>query len=215
MKGLLLKDLYTIKGFGKQYILVFGFMILWSVCMKSTSFASMYAILLGGMLVLTSMSVDETAHFNQFALTMPINTETVAKAKYLLLVLTIVAGMIIGCVANFIGELIPGFGEGFDVNSIFVIGSLFLLAYTITLPIIYKKGVEKARYAYILVLLALGVTIVGVIKLASMIMGVKMTELPSPTGSSWMLIVGLIIIDLISLFISYRVSLKILSTKEW
>lgn len=213
MKGLILKDLYTVKGFGKQYLFVFGFMLMMSFLMKSTSFASMYAMLLGGMLILTSMSVDETAHFNQFALTMPVNTEMIIKAKYILLVLILAAGMVLGYLANLVGRYIPYFEAGFELVSILAIGVLFLLTYAISIPVIYKYGLEKARYVYIVVLFVLAGILLGGIKLASLVAGVEMTELPEPP--IWILVIGMVAISILSLIISYKVSLKILANKEW
>lgn len=213
MKGLILKDLYTIKGFAKQYFMVFCFMVIWSVCMKTTSFGVMYAMLLGGMLVLTTMSTDEASHFNQFALTMPINASELVKAKYALLVLSIGGSTIFGFIINELTAAIPFFEEGFDTVGILAAGSVFMITYAITLPIIYKLGIEKARYTYIVVLIALAALIIGGVKLISLAVGVPIEQLPSP--KEWQIVVLLIGIDIVSLIVSFQVSLKVLSQKEW
>ena len=66
MKGLLLKDLNMLKRYGKQYGIVFAIMSVWAIGMKSISFVSMYSILLGGMLVLSTMTLDEAVNFNRW-----------------------------------------------------------------------------------------------------------------------------------------------------
>ena len=44
MKGLLLKDLYNVKGFARQYVIVILAMAVWGVCMKNISFVSIYMV---------------------------------------------------------------------------------------------------------------------------------------------------------------------------
>ncbi len=71
MKGLLLKDLYNVKGFARQYVIVILAMAVWGVCMKNVSFVSIYIymVILGGMMSITTMSMDESSGFNKFYLT--------------------------------------------------------------------------------------------------------------------------------------------------
>ena len=71
MKGLILKDLFALSGYAKQYVIALAFMVLWSVMMENASFIVMYLTLLGSMLVLTSITMDEAVSFSRFALTMP------------------------------------------------------------------------------------------------------------------------------------------------
>lgn len=42
MKGLLLKYLYNVKGFARQYVIVILAMAVWGICMKNISFVSIY-----------------------------------------------------------------------------------------------------------------------------------------------------------------------------
>lgn len=69
VKGLLLKDLYNVKGFARQYVIVILAMAVWGVCMKNISFMSIYMVILGGMMSITTMSMDESNGFNKFYLT--------------------------------------------------------------------------------------------------------------------------------------------------
>ena len=55
MKGLILKDFYLLKSYGKQYVLIFGAMIIYALFMRSSSFAMIYFVLMGSTVVLSSM----------------------------------------------------------------------------------------------------------------------------------------------------------------
>ncbi|HCH98796.1 MAG TPA: hypothetical protein DFI63_12425 [Lachnospiraceae bacterium] len=64
MKGLLLKDLYNVKGFARQYVIV-----ILAMAVINISFVSIYMVILGGMMSITTMSMDESSGFNKFYLT--------------------------------------------------------------------------------------------------------------------------------------------------
>ena len=100
MKGLLLKDLNTLKGYGKQYGIVFVIMTVWALAMETVSFVSMYSILLGGMLVLSTLTMDEAVNFNRWALTTPVGVRGLIGAKYVLLVCTVGVGTGFGILLN-------------------------------------------------------------------------------------------------------------------
>ncbi len=101
MKGLILKDLYLLKGLGKQFGLVFGFLFLWSIMMKSFSFMILYCVIMCGSIVMSTMSYDESVSFNRFALTMPVNIKMLVRAKYVLILLILLAVSGIGALLNF------------------------------------------------------------------------------------------------------------------
>lgn len=64
VKGLLLKDLYNVKGFARQYVIV-----ILAMAVINISFVSIYMVILGGMMSITTMSMDESSGFNKFYLT--------------------------------------------------------------------------------------------------------------------------------------------------
>ena len=64
MKGLLLKDLYNVKGFARQYVSV-----ILAMAVINISLVSIYMVIPGGMMSITTMSMDESSGFNKFYLT--------------------------------------------------------------------------------------------------------------------------------------------------
>ncbi len=217
MKGLLLKDLYTISGYGKQYGIVFLFMAVWSAVTKSISFLTMYSILLGGMLVLSTMSVDENAHFNRYALTMPVSKKTLLKEKYLALVLLIGVGSLFTC-------LIVGGAVAMHLSDgneewvmLLTMTTFFLISYSVTFPIIFKYGIEKARYIYILVTMAMAVAVVGGVSVLDEIGFSELLLLEGvPVFVDVLLLIGICGgLDILAVYLSYRISLKIVREREW
>lgn len=215
MKGLILKDLYTIYGYRKQYALVLGFMLIWSCIMKNTRFIAIYLLILGGMLVLSSMSIDENVHFDRLALTMPISPKMLVKSKYILLIISMGCGTIIAILLSIICQSIFGnWMAGLEWQGMLVTAALFVAAYSITLPVIFKIGVEKARYIYIAVMLAFALIILGAVSLLEKL-GINVEQyMISDTDSSFLILI-IVGISALALVISYLCSLKVIKKKEW
>lgn len=217
MKGLILKDLFTLKSFAKQYALIFGGMMVWSVFMKSSVFLLTYAVVLGSMLVLSSMSMDENVSFNRYAMTMPISAEIVVKAKYMLLFMTTAGGIILGVLFNGVMSMtiwrqMPPSEENFGGIGLMAIITACVVADAFTLPIMFKLNAEKARYVYIFVLLGLTITVVGLAKLQELldISWYAIREMPEIWLGTAMLIVCVL-----SLVFSYKASMRAVKKKEW
>lgn len=212
MKGLLLKDLYSIGSYKKQYLLVTVFMCIWGVIMKSTSFPAMYLTLMCGMITLTTMTMDEQAKFNRYALTMPLTPRELVREKYVLLICLIVAGAGLGSIVILLGDL---FGADNMVNFNMVsLGSvlvLFLLIYSIMLPIAFKLGVEKARMLFIGLMALVFVIVFGAMHLLE---GIAVSEqLGEILVAGAILTVAILAIG--GLLLSYQISVRIVSKKEW
>ncbi len=214
MKGLLIKDLCSISNYKRQYALILVFMSVWSIFSKSFSFLAMYSILLGGMVVLSVMSMDDAVHFNRYALTMPISVKTLVKEKYVLVCICIGAGSLLALIVEVIAMSTPWYEGSAEWIMINCLSSFFLIAYTITLPIIFKYGVEKARYTYMAVILVMG-GVIGISVYLTRNTTVMLFDGVPHLVDNLLLTGGLLILDAIILVISYQVSLKLVRDKEW
>lgn len=213
MKGLILKDMCNVKSYGKQYGIIMLFMIAWGVMMKNISFISIYAILLGGLLVLTSISLDEMVHFEKLLFTMPVSRKQYVLSKYLLLLILMSAAIVLASVVSLLQSIATG--ESFVESIIIIIPSagVFALTYAVTFPVIFKKGVEKARYVYIFTMLLIGAAIFGMVKLVTLL-GVDVNALEEQLDP-FVFAVGIILFCIAALFISYRFSVSAIMKREW
>lgn len=215
MKGLILKDLYNLKGFQKQYLFIMLFMIGWIILFKNTSFVSIYIIVLGGTVLLSTLTMDEGAHFNRFALTMPVSVEKLILAKYLFLVIIISVGTVISLLFTWItGKFFADMPYAMDWQSILVTAIIFVMGYAVVLPVSFRYGVEKGRYMHILSMLLMAGAFVGWIRL-----GVKsgmedMIEAALTEGGFYLTVV-MIILSVVVLTISYLICLRLVKKKEW
>lgn len=214
MKGLLIKDLYTVASFRKQYGLILLLMGGWSVFVKSFSFLMMYSILLGGMLVFSMMSMDEAVHFDRYALTMPISVKTLIREKYVLTCICIATGTLFALLIECVAMLTPWNEGAVEWVTLATLSTFFLLAYTISLPVVFKYGVEKARYIYIGIMLAMGAAIVGMVYLTNNT-SVMLFEGFSSVLSIVIFVGILLALDVIAVIISCKIAIKVVEGKEW
>lgn len=213
MKGLILKELYLVKSFAKQYLLLLALMAAWSVFVNNLSFVIVYIVVLGSSLVISTTAMDEAVSFNKFAVTMPVESRKLVKAKYALLFIFIGASMAGAWLLYLAINLITwGKAEFMGLEGIVVMESLFLSANAMAIPVMFKVGATKARYTYIIVMLVMGALIMGGYQIARKT-GRSLDEmLKNGEGALNLAAVGF---ALIIVAISYFISVKIVRKKEW
>lgn len=149
MKGLLLKDWYMMKKYCRSYILITAVFVAVSIVSDDNMFFVFYPCLLCGMIPVTLLGYDERSRWMQYSGTLPYTKDQIVSAKYLIGLFAQVTILIVTGIAQGIKMMLAGnfvFGE-FAVLMLLV---LIIAAFTssITLPFMFKLGVEKGRTAY-------------------------------------------------------------------
>ncbi len=149
MKGLLLKDLYMMVKYFRIYLLILLIFMAVSFVQKDSLFFAFYPFLLCGMIPVNLLAYDERSHWDIYSLTLPVTRDMVVSAKYLMGLM--VQGIVF--TVNAIGHAVRISLQGsFDWESYLVLMSLMamisLFSSSITLPFMFKLGVEKGRMAY-------------------------------------------------------------------
>lgn len=213
MKGLILKELYLIKSFSKQYVLLMVLMGAWSVFVHNISFVAIYVMVLGSSMVLSTTSMDEAVSFHKFAVTMPVNARTLVKSKYVILFLTVGVGELLVWLFSAAVNLLPtGSMEIVGMEGMIVTGCLFLSANAASIPVMFKVGVTKSRYTYLIVMVVIGGVILGGYN-ASKLAGLSLDDML--TEMEWALNLTAVILAAVIVAVSYFISVKIVQKKEW
>lgn len=149
MKGLILKDLYMMKKYCKSYLFIVMVFIAVSFFSSENLFFIFYPCMICGMIPVNLLGYDERSKWLQYSQTMPYTKGQFVSGKYLIgLVIQIIVLLITG-ISQAIRMNIDGtfeFGEYFALMMLLLIMSL--IASSITLPFMFKLGVEKGRMAY-------------------------------------------------------------------
>ncbi|HEY5556892.1 ABC-2 transporter permease [Acetobacterium sp.] len=206
MKGLILKDLLNLKGTFKTLGVM---MLLFTVIFipAGNDFVFGIIIIMLAMMVITTISYDDLAKWDTYALTMPVTRKEMVLSKYLVLGILTISGAILSLIVGIIGTMIVG--RSFSMEILAIIGVVLLIALvfgSVMLPLIYKFGAEKAR----LMLMLCFLIPMGIIFL------LEKTNIPIPIDANpWMYLSLLIGFTLVGLILSYGLSLKIYEKKEF
>lgn len=150
MKGLLLKDFYTLT---KQMKVFLAIILIWTMIPGFS--ASSYAVIYAGMMPVTALAYDERSKWDHLAAMMPYTTGSIVLSKYVL------GYILVGLVAllSFIVQLVMSLAQGtpLGLEHVFMIVSVVSVAFifqAINLPVMFRLGVEKGRYIFFLLVAA-------------------------------------------------------------
>ena len=175
MKGLILKDLYMMKKYCKAYLLITVVFIAVSFAGSENLFFTFYPCLLCGMIPVNLLAYDERSKWLQYSGTMPYTKGEIVSGKYLIGLCTQLAILLIIGIARAIRMDISdasAFREYLILMMLVLIMSL--LASSITLPFMFKFGVEKGRMAYYIMI---GVVCAGSIISSNLLSGEVQSEI--------------------------------------
>lgn len=147
MRGLLLKDFYSLRTYFKKQalVMVIAYGVV-SLALQSFSFFSSMVVMYGMMIYMTTFGVDEACQWNIYACTLPVSP-CAAVASRLIVLLTMIWGL--GFAATVIPlplELLLFDGNVLEsIASFGAVALIYTVVGTLSLPIFYKVGVERAR----------------------------------------------------------------------
>ncbi len=148
MKGLLLKDFYMAKKYCKSYLLIAAVFIAISCTNNDNMFFIFYPCLLCGMIPVNLLGYDERSRWMQYSGTLPYTKAQLVSSKYLIGLFAQTAMLFVTGIAQAVRMNMDG---TFQLNDYIVLMPMMLIMITITssisLPFIFKFGVEKGRTA--------------------------------------------------------------------
>lgn len=216
MKGLLLKDLYVMKGQSRTYlVLVVFYLALTLVGTFDASFFSGFIVLVMTMLPMSTFTYDDLARWPKFAAATPAGRRGVVQGKYLFALCTMGASLVVLLGMDLLWCLVRGqFGKLPDLllagGTCAVMGLFMNL---ILIPVLFKFGSEKGRFVMMAVWIAVFLLFFGALNLIADRPG-GLAALPIPP---W-LVASLPVIALgvlaVAAVLSYSSSLRIFAKKE-
>ena len=204
------------KNYMKQLVLVLIFFIAYGIFLKNGTFVGTMITLMLSMQVITTMSYDEYAKWDKYALTMNINRKDIIISKYIFFTISIIIGIVVGITTsiaiNQIAKLDTGMNE-IIVTSI-VVPCVFAILFSIIIPVVFKTGVEKGRIVMMLILFIPAILVGAIVKISEK----ANITMPSPSNLEILMkfgMLGLVLLTILAVFISYKVSLSIYNKKEF
>lgn len=152
MKGLLLKDILSLRKYMRTLLLMAAVYAALTYFVDSSAFLSGMIVLMCAMVPVTSFTLDHQAGWNVYELSLPISRKDIVRGKYLLALLFTLFG---AGIAIAVGLLFSVLNRGISLPetltlsyALFAVGLIFA---SILLPLVFKFGPEKARLMVIAV----------------------------------------------------------------
>lgn len=146
MKGLILKDFYSLRQQGKIYFLLLAFYIFYSSVTRNISMMSGMVALICALTPITTIAYDENCKWDRYALSMPISRKTIVLSKYVFGILLELGSMVI---VALLSAGIVTYTKEMDIkdalNVMLVVNGIGVLFLSVILPLLLKFGVQKAR----------------------------------------------------------------------
>ena len=215
MIGLLKKEYYLMEGQMKSWLIVAVFCFFYSYFMNADSFLFMLIILIGIMSTMTVFSLDKACGWDTYAISLPLTRKEIVEARYLFAFLIDIGVSLACCLLMLLRGLIKG-GVNIpeNVHSLVQILLVTILMQLLLFPVIYKLGVEKARFVYMAVFICLSLGVLGLSQLddnGAVLAGIRINaEKIMQYGE-----IAAVILAAAGLFLSLWLSVRIYEKKEF
>lgn len=198
MKGLLLKDFYTL---GKS-LRMFLVLILIFACMPGSNMA-IFAVVYASLLPVTALSYDERCKWDTLAAMSPYSPAEMVISKYLLGYIGILFAAALALTVHAVYGLFSASPDTGYISSIAGGAVSGLLIIALTMPAMYKFGVEKGRIAFFVIL---AVTFGAVAGLSALADKGELTRfsLQMGTGTGIVILLAVLLLNVLSILLSIR-----------
>ena len=149
MKGLLRKDLYMMGKYCRSYLLLVIVFLCVSVFGNDNLFFAFYPSLFSGMIPVSLLAYDERSRWTQYSGTLPYSKAQLVSGKYIIGLMAQTAVLIATGIAQALRMNRNGIfrWDDFAVLMLVIFGMAAVIS-SISLPFMFKLGVEKGRVAY-------------------------------------------------------------------
>lgn len=145
MKGLILKDFYTMRQQLKIYLVIMAFWLFLAFQDNNASFFGGLTSFFAVMIPISAIAYDEQANWDKYALTMPVSRAQMVLSKYVLTFICILICSILTLATSIM--ISKNVTESIMTTIIFM--SIGLIFASIIFPAVFKLGVEKGRMVLI------------------------------------------------------------------
>ena len=210
MKGLILKDIYSIRITQKTYVLLFLFLCVFGYLMKSPGYVGTMCIVVFATVVLSLFNADQYYHWDTYAAALPLGKRIIVRARYMLIIVMTLGLAVFTAIMTGATAALLGMSVSEQVISSVSMCMIIPIFSGIIIPVIYKLGVEKGRVIFMMLFL---IPFLVLTLLKDLIRGTAVEKLlvnlqQNPNGQ--VIIAGILLaVSILVLAVSYMISIRI------
>ena len=154
MKALVRKDLLETFTAMRTIFLIMAVFAAAAALAEGCGFYIPYLVILPGVLGTTLINLDTREKWDIYALTLPVNRRTVITSRYVYTLIMLLDGTLLGTVC-FLIRYARGFESGGVLSAMTLCFAGGLVTPAVGLPLAYKFGPDKGRYAMMFLLIGI------------------------------------------------------------
>lgn len=222
MKGLILKDFYSLKIYIKTlFLMVVIYALLGYFSGSSTMLTSLVAVL-SMILPITSFTYDKYYKWEEYALSLPLRRSQIVLAKYiftaLILLFAFVLTVLLSVVTTYFYSFMLSSQQLWEIaaTNYYTVGILLLLP-AILLPVMFRFGPDKGRVALFVVLGAFSLLVVAAAQFVPQLIPGVAQAVTDTLSNEWAVIAVLNVLPLVTLLLfvlSYFLSCRFYQKRE-
>ena len=147
MKALLYKDVMVL---WKQMKLMLLLILIFALI--PSEFQNVFAVLYAALLPYSALAYDERSRWDRMAAAMPYSVRDLVTEKYVFGWIAALGALALTLVLRLVSQYLLHMGEGASVPMLLVAFFGSLIAMAVTLPLMFRFGVEKGRLAMLLLI---------------------------------------------------------------
>lgn len=152
MKGLLLKDIYTMKETLKSLVFAFIIFFISGYINENPMYITMMLSMLSIVTLTTGMAYDEQSGWNEYVLALPVSRKDIVIEKYIFSLGILIFSVIVSIGSSFLIMKLKGSSDMEEIlitNYGVFISVLFIVS--LIMPALFKYGPQKARVILFLI----------------------------------------------------------------
>lgn len=220
--ALLKKDLYNLSSYKTSIIIILILVPVFCISISDIQFIIPALTMMLGMIAISTFSYDDMSKANKYINAMPCTKKEVVRGKYILAIMGILLGGVIGTIVTIVvGNIINIVNPSSDVvlnyqeiiiNALTWMVGLFIIQ-NIQIPLLYKYGSEKSRIVMVMLMILAGGLIIFISPLISAIYNMANIQIPENLYTT-IIGIGLTVLVIVMYVISFKMSYKIYKNKE-
>lgn len=212
MKGLFLKDWYMIIKQGKFFLIFNLFYAILAVTSDMELFCLLFNVMLNCMMVKTLMAYEEQNRWSGFCVNLPVTADNVVWEKYIVGFICGMIGNVISFAVILAAELMGKLDESLSLMPLFLLYTAVALFYlALELPVLFKFGVNEGRIWFIMVTALAAAFGAGT---GTLILEILEKTAVLSEGMLSLLLAALVVIAVLAVFGSAKLSVRIYEKKE-
>ena len=209
MKGLLMKDFYSLKKVKNMYLMLAGILVAFCFLRGLHNFIVLIPILIFSTTITSTFSKDKNVKWDKLAVPAPLDRNEIVKSKYILLLIITGIGIITGAILSLPGLVMKDINLNvFPEMTLFATG-IALCSGSLSISFIYLSNsvIDKMELLTVFSYAGSALIVIGIGKILDVINGfLKWSKLSLSVVS--------FLIVLVVFFVSYGISVKAYSKRD-